>query len=87
MFIKLYTRNDVINAMNAYNTMQSFRKAAKQTGISKSTIHRWWNCPFSIRIRKKRDKKQKRKRINIKSNLELYHVPRISDVFVWNRSN
>ena len=26
----------------------------------------WWNCPFSIGIRKKRDKKQKRKRINIK---------------------
>ena len=41
MFIKIYTRNDFINAMNAYNTMQSFRKAAKQTGISKSTIHRW----------------------------------------------
>ena len=31
MFIKIYTRNDDINAMNAYNTMQSFRKAAKQT--------------------------------------------------------
>ena len=66
MFIKVYTRNDVINAMNTYNTMHSFRKAAKHTGISKSTIHRWWSCPFSIGIRKKRDKKQKRKRINIK---------------------
>ena len=39
MFIKVYSRNDVINAMNTYNIMQSFRKAAKQTGISKSTIH------------------------------------------------
>ena len=58
--------NVYINAINTYNIMQSFRKAAKQTGISKSTIHRWWNCPFSIGIRKKRDKKQKRKRINIK---------------------
>ena len=36
MFIKVYTRNDVINKMNSYNTMKSFRKAAKQTGISKS---------------------------------------------------
>ena len=39
MFIKVYTRNDVINAMNTYNTMHSFRKAAKQIGNSKSTIH------------------------------------------------
>ena len=68
MFIKIYTRNDVINAMNAYNNMQSFRKAAKQSGISKSAIHRWWNCPFSIR--------KKRKRINIK-------YPKLLDVICY----
>ena len=50
-----------IDMMNTYNTMQSFRKAAKQTGISKSTIHMWWNCPFSIGIRKKRDNKSIRR--------------------------
>lgn len=46
MFKKLaYNAEQVKAALKAYNTIGSFRKASRATGIPKSTIHRW-----SIRI-------------------------------------
>ena len=38
MFIKVYTSTSASAMITCI-----FRKAAKQTGISKSTIHGWWN--------------------------------------------
>lgn len=66
MFTKTYTREHIINALILYQTLGSFRKVEKQIGISKSTIHRWWHCPFALGIRKKRGKKQKRQRTKTK---------------------
>jgi transposase len=47
MFSKSYKALDVIKCLKLYEKIHSFRKTAKLTGISKSTIHRWWNSiPF-----------------------------------------
>lgn len=40
MYTKTYKPKDVIKALNTYDKLKSFRKAANECGISKSTIQR-----------------------------------------------
>jgi len=41
MFLKVYTSIEIRKALDCYERVNSFRKAAKITGVSKSTIQRW----------------------------------------------
>jgi hypothetical protein len=63
MFTKQYKGTDVRKALQTYDRVQSFRKASRMTGISKSTIHRWV-CRFYTLFRspKTRTKRPPRKR-------------------------
>ncbi len=45
--------------MNIYHKVRSFRKATQLSGISKSTICRWWNSLHSLRKRHRLQRKKK----------------------------
>jgi transposase len=62
MFQRIYKSSDIKKGLDAYIKHQSFRKASKQCGFSKSTIHRWWNTFHSIMVRPKIIRKYKRQR-------------------------
>jgi transposase len=67
MYKKTYKPKEVINALNVYQNVKSFRKASVQCGISKSTIQRW---SVSLKhIFKRKSKSNKRKRIPKYNNL------------------
>ena len=55
--------------MNIYYKVRSFRKAAQISGISKSTICRWWNSLHSLRKRHRLQRKKKTRKPKYK-NLE-----------------
>lgn len=58
MYQRTYQPKDVLHALEQYQILKSFRKTSLMTGISKSTIHRWWN---SLRYIVKRKSKRKRR--------------------------
>lgn len=65
MFQATYTPNVIRKALYLYQKCNSFRKAAKLTNVSKSTIHRWhaaFHFLLGIRTRLQRKKKRPRKK-------------------------
>ena len=63
MFTSIYSRKSIIRAIFLYEQIQSYRKVALKTGISKSTVHRWCTkFHFMFAIRKAKTKKQTRTR-------------------------
>ncbi len=72
MYTKTYKPRDVIKALNAYDKFKSFRKAANECNISKSTIQRWSVSLKHVFKRKGLSKKQRRrtsKYTNLSQNL------------------
>jgi transposase len=77
MYKKNYHFSDIIHALSLYEQLKSLRKTAIKTGISKSTIHRWWHRLSSNFCRPKlRKYKRKRKRTKYP-----YIVEHIKDLF------
>lgn len=81
MYTRTYRPSEVIEALNVYNTVHSFRVASKIVGISKSTIQRWWGSLRVVFKRQDRRKKRK-KRASIFPNLPL----RITSMFASSSS-
>ena len=62
MYSRTYPAGEVITALETYNSVKSLRKASYITGVSKSTIHRWWtNLRTVIRRKDKRKRRFKRR--------------------------
>ena len=63
MFTRTYNSLEIKKAIECYDFVKSYRIASKRTGISKSTIHRWYHSFHSLVIRQliQRRKKKKRK--------------------------
>ena len=64
MFQRIYSSLEIKKAIECYDHVKSFRKAAFLSGISKSTIHRWYSSfhrlllrSHKIQIRKRYSKK------------------------------
>ena len=74
MYSKTYNPSEIRNALDVYNRNKSFRKSSVLTGISKTTIHRWYHYFHFILIKRGRFQKRKRyRRQKIKyPNLELF---------------
>lgn len=74
MFTKVYKSFEIRNALDAYTKNKSFRKAAKCTGISKTTIHRWYHSfHFLLMNRNKIQKRKKKRRLKTKfPNLQVF---------------
>ena len=70
------------NAIDCYDRVKSFRKAALETGISKSTIQRWYDKFHSLllRVNHKIEKKKKKKR-KVKRKKFEYIVEDIKEIF------
>ena len=66
MFVRVYTAPEIKNALDCYSRFKSFRKAAKRTNISKTTIHRWWHSFHTCFMRTKIQKRKKVKRNKMK---------------------
>ena len=63
MFRRLYDSLKIKKAIECYDRVKSFRIASRYTGISKSTIHRWYKTFHSMVIRQRvQIKKKKRNR-------------------------
>jgi hypothetical protein len=58
--------------MNIYHQVRSFRKAAQISGISKSTICRWWNSLHCLRKRQRLQRKKKDKKTQIQESWRIY---------------
>lgn len=75
MFRQVYNAWEIRKAIDAYDRLGSFRKASLLTGISKSTIHRWYSS-FSFihrpssRPRKKQCPRRNSKYAGILSSLQ-----------------
>lgn len=69
MYKKTYSSSDVIKSLNIYHKVRSFRKAAQISGVSKSTICRWWNSLHCLRKRQRLQRKKKNRKPKYK-NLE-----------------
>jgi transposase len=66
-FQHLYKASEIKKALDVYTRFKSFRKTAKITGISKTTVHRWYHqFHFLIMNRKKIQKYKKKRRSNVK---------------------
>ena len=59
MFTRTYRASEIRRALDCYTRIQSFRKVSRIMGISKSTVHRWWNSFHGLGIRPKLQKKKK----------------------------
>ena len=62
MFTRLYKSREIKKALECYDNVKSYRKASLITGISKSTIHRWYNSFHSLVVRQPIQKKKKLRR-------------------------
>lgn len=51
MFTKTYKASEIRKALDCYTRYNSFRKVSRMIGISKSTIHRWWNSFHGLGVR------------------------------------
>ena len=60
MFKQKYKNNEIRKALETYSNVKSVRKAERICGISKSTIHRWWQALHSMMIRPKLQEKEKK---------------------------
>lgn len=58
MYTKTYSSRKVIEALNLYEKVKSFRKTSSLCGIGKSTIHRWWSSLHFLRNRKRLQRKK-----------------------------
>lgn len=74
MYSKTYNASEIRNALDVYNRNKSFRKSSFLTGISKTTIHRWYHSfHFLLIKRRKFQKRKKYKRRKLKyPELELF---------------
>ena len=71
MYKKTYSSSDFSKSMNIYHKVRSFRKATQISGISKSTICRWWTATLcascapknSLHCLQKRQRLQRKKKI------------------------
>ena len=74
MYSKAYGANEIRNALDVYNRHKSFRKTSTITGISKTTVHRWFHSfHFLLVKRRKFQKKKKHKRQKVKyPNLDYF---------------
>jgi len=65
MFKRLYSSLEIKKAIECYDRVKSYRTASHITGISKSTIHRWYKSFHSLMIRqsvqKRKNKRKSRK--------------------------
>lgn len=61
MFTRIYEANEIRLSIKCYEQYKSYRKASDLTGISKSSIHRWYTKFHNIlKIRSKFQKRKKR---------------------------
>ena len=75
MFQRIYTSKEIKKALDCYDKVKSYRKAAQTCNISKSTIQRWYVSFHSLQIRKpilkrKAKKRSKRKYPNLQHELK-----------------
>ena len=79
MFSKIYNSIEIKKALDCYDKVHSFRKAAKITGISKSTIQRWHVTFYKMMTRTSKYQMKKRR---CKRNLKYPTlVQEIKDLF------
>ncbi|NBO50404.1 MAG: hypothetical protein EBU80_11940 [Chitinophagia bacterium] len=62
MFKKVYSSLQIKRAIECYDQVRSFRKAALKCGISKSTIHRWYKTFHAMMVRSPLQKKKRKNR-------------------------
>lgn len=81
MFHRIYSSLEIKKAIDCYDRVKSFRKAALQVGISKSTIHRWYSSFHRLLLRS--NKIQVRKRYSRKQRSLKYPdiVKRLRNIF------
>lgn len=53
MFSRIYSSLEIKKAIECYDRVRSFRKASKLSGVSKSTIHRWYYSFHKFLLRPK----------------------------------
>jgi transposase len=61
MFLKVYNSIEIRKALDCYDRVNSFRKAAKISGISKSTIQRWHVTFYKLMTQRSRYQVKKRR--------------------------
>lgn len=59
---RAHTFDDVRLALDAYTKLKSFRKVERSTGISKSTVHRWWSKFRTLRLDVSRSSRRRKPR-------------------------
>jgi len=61
MFLKVYTSIEIRKALDCYERVNSLRKAAKITGVSKSTIQRWHVTFYKLMTSRSKHQVKKRR--------------------------
>jgi transposase len=65
MFLKVYTSIEIRKALDCYERVNSFRKAAKITGVSKSTIQRWHVTFYKLMTSRSKHQVKKRRWVRL----------------------
>ena len=71
MFLQVYKPYQIRKALDMYDKYRSFRKVQTYTGISKSTVHRWWHTISFLRLPRQRYQTKKKKRTRSPKYKEL----------------
>jgi transposase len=61
VFFAMYSGRVIRECITLYDRFHSFRKVSLLTGVSKSSIHRWWNSLSSIVFCKKTHRRRKKR--------------------------
>jgi len=64
MFRRIYNSLEIKKAIECYDRVKSYRVASLVTGISKSTIHRWYKTFHSLVVRHSIQKRKNKRRLS-----------------------